>query len=849
MHKPPRFRFIYLSTILALLFSLTFTFNVVADDTTPTPSAVEETTTPPPSDTPLPTETPISDPTITDTPVSDPTSADVPTSESILTDTPVSDPTVTELLSDIPDNTSVVLTADNEIVPLVTPQAAEIITNGDPIWCPAGTLPAPGINGCTGSYSDLASLLYDINNAVISEPNQDGTIWITSGTDPSSVNLDIDGSVFTQWSNFSLTLQGGWDGSASGTITGTSTFTTSLSITNWSNNVTLNQIIIDGASSSGLDVSTDGSIFLTDVTSSNNAGYGADLSATGDIALSGSNTFDNNLNSGLYVTADGDINADNITANGNGVYGAELYSLNNVNITGNNNFNNNSLSGLYIEADTNVNAESITASNNGDFGAEIYSANDVNLTGTNTFDNNGNTGLNVDAGNTIVSDNLNASGNAGNGVNLNAQNDVSVLGTNLFVGNTDAGLQVKTNGSITAENLSASNNGDNGVTLQSNSTVTITGTNVFTSNKYSGLYIEAGGDTLLESISANGNGTGNTYGSGVELYTLGSATLSGTNTFINNFSDGITIDANGNIYLSNFTSSDNGASGLSLQSTGSAEATCGTLSNNTGYEIDANLGGLLTLNGLDFGNDVDNEIAIDPNSLVLNSNSCYTYPTSTSSTGGNSGGSNSNNTSTSFDLLFTSSTVSDLPINKVAAGNGQIVTLDCNAYQGTLITLPNGDGVYIPCPIIDSAKLVDTDSANLPAALPDGKTYVSSYLLTILTNGTPLGPVDVPGSVWYVTPEQIQNSSVKVYYWNGSDWIEISDRITPFMDVFFKIPTDMQSADLALLYWDGTKWIEIAEPADLGSGYLVKTGGHRSADGLYFTATLNFTGTFVLVNK
>jgi nitrite reductase/ring-hydroxylating ferredoxin subunit len=254
---------------------------------------------------------------------------------------------VTELLNSIPENTSVVLTVDNEIVPLVTTEATDLILVGDPIWCPAGVLPDPSVNGCTDSYPDLESLLDDIDNAVIPEPSEDGTIWIMAGNDASTLDLDIDGSIFTNWSSYSLTLQGGWDGGTSGTITSNSTFNVSLSITNWNNTVTLNQIIIDGANVTGLDISTDGDIVLEDVTSSNNDGYGAELSAGGNITLNGDNAFNNNINSGLYAEADGNINSENITASDNGEYGAEFYSLNDIILTGDNTFNNN---GRAVEA-------------------------------------------------------------------------------------------------------------------------------------------------------------------------------------------------------------------------------------------------------------------------------------------------------------------------------------------------------------------------------------------------------------------------------------------------------------------------------------------------------------------
>jgi len=825
MRRSSPYRPVYLATILALMSSLLITFNAVADDPIPTLPTLEETSLPPIEETapPPPTEQTITIP-----------SEEPPVAEN-------SDLSVAELLSEIPDNTSIVLTVDNEIVPLVTTEATEVILVGDPVWCPAGVLPTPSNNGCTASYPDLASLLDDIDNSVILEPSADGTIWIMAGNDASAIDLDIDGSIFTTWGNYSLTLQGGWDGNASGNISGTSTFSVPITISNWQNTVTLNQIIINSTSSTGLDVSTAGDINLQDVSSSNNVGAGAELSATGNITLTGNNTFDNNGDTGLYAEADGNISLENTTADGNDGYGVELYSLNDVIFNGDNDFSDNLFSGAYVEADGNVQGGSISANNNGEYGAEIYSSNNVILTGTNTLDNNVNSGLYVEAGNSIDANNLTTNNNGGAGTELYASGSINLQGSNNFNGNVDSGVYIESDGSIVLANITASGNGENGASLYTTDTITVDGVNIFVNNAYSGLYIESDGNTLLANITANGNGTSGIFGSGIELYTLASTTISGTNVFIGNLSDGVTIDSNGDISISNVISSNNGASGLSLETNGDAVVTCGVLSDNAGYEIEADTGGYLILNGVDFGNDLDNEIGADDEYLILNSNSCYTYP--------NFSNSEDENSPASSGVVLPPPTLPDLPIHTLAVESGQSIELNCETYKGTLITLPDGDGAYIPCPIIDSAELFELGENNLPLALPTDVKYLDSFLLAIFEGGKPFGPLDIPGSVWYATPEQIQNSGVQVFFYNGMEWVEISDRITPFMDIFFDISDLSENSDLAIMYWDGTKWIEIAEPEYLGDGYIIQTGGHKSDDGLYFMATLNFTGTFVLVQK
>jgi hypothetical protein len=819
MSKQKLVRLFSMATSLALVLSLAFTANVIADDATP-PPVTEETGLPPteelvpPSTEPAPTELP-------------------PTAET--------GPTVSELMSGLPENTALVLTIDNEAVPLVTEEAAAAILIGDPIWCPEGVLPDPNVNGCTDSYPDLESLIDDIDNSVIPEPSANGTIWIMAGADASISDIEIDGSIFTNWSNFNLTLQGGWDGTATGNVSGTSDFSVSLSVINWSGSVTLNQIAISNTAGTGLEVSTDGDIVLEDVSSSDNDSYGAELNSTsGSITLNGINAFNNNVDSGLYADANGDIQAENVTASDNGAYGAELYSLNDVVITGTNIFTGNLDSGVYAEADGNIEAEKVTASSNDGNGAEFNSMNDVILTGTSEFSDNGNSGLYVEAGNNINTENITANGNGGSGAELYSMGDITVNGTNAFSDNTDFGLYAEADGDINVENITANGNGINGSELYATG-VSVKGSNIFTGNEYSGLYIEASGDIYTENITADGNGASGIYGSGVELYTTGLATAAGTNAFTNNYADGLFIDTDGNIFIYDSNANGNGGSGIFIESISNAEITCGVLSNNASYEIEADLVGTLTLNGVDFGGDIDGELGVDEDYLILNSNNCFTYPSPVDD--------NDDGSDTSTDSDSDDDTDSDVSINLVSVTNGQPVILDCETYEGTLITLANGDGALIPCPIIDLAQLFEIPADKLPDTLPENNVFVSSFLLTILENGQKLGPLNLPGAIWYASPEQIQNGEVKAVYWNGVDWETITDEITPYMNVFFRIPEELKGVELAILYWDGFKWIELSESGHLGDGYIVKTPGHVSADGIYFEATLNFTGTFVLVKK
>ena len=129
-----------------------------------------------------------------------------------------------------PDTDLVVLGNDGQPIPLASQQAAEAIVTSDPIWCPAGQAPTPGANGCTIGYVSLAELVRNESSNIVS----DGTIWITSG-----VTNDLPGRLVTvgeclsdgrgnctsliAWSNYTLTIQGGWSGVAGDTRIGPNT--------------------------------------------------------------------------------------------------------------------------------------------------------------------------------------------------------------------------------------------------------------------------------------------------------------------------------------------------------------------------------------------------------------------------------------------------------------------------------------------------------------------------------------------------------------------------------------------------------------------------------------------------
>jgi hypothetical protein len=366
--------------------------------------------------------------------------------------------------------------------------------------------------------------------------------------------------------------------------------------------------------------------------------------------------------------------------------------------------------------------------------------------------------------------------------------------------------------------------------------LSITGTNVFSENDGTGLNVDAGGNIYAENLTVEKNGLVNGSGDGADFITLGSFTLSGTkNVFNGNFADGLYVSADGDISIENVTAKFNGNNGITLETKGKTGITCGVLTNNPGYAVEADITDTITLTGVDFGGSVDDDLGLDDGYLSLVSNGCFTYPPE----GGDEGDDGEDQPVYDFgDVLL---------INKLSVVDGQIVGLNCSLYEGTLLTLTNGDGAYVPCDIVDSARLTGLSETALPKKLPDGAAMVSSFSLVITKNGQMLKPPKDSDSIWFAGPSNTKSVDSKIYYWDGFDWIELTDTY-PFMSVFFSVPEAMKNADLAIYYWNGTDWIQLSAGQHFDNGGMVQEGGHINKDGL-FEARVNFVGIFALGRK
>ena len=594
---------------------------------------------------------------------------------------------------------------------------------------------------------------------------------------------------------------------------------------------------------SGLNIRAGGSISLENITANDNQDYGAYLynrnGNNGSITLSGTSVFNHNASSGLAAYSDGDITLRNLTAGadaatGNGAFGVLVNNstgAGNVALSGTNLFTNNTSDGLRIVSSGNiVISGTLTASDNDNHGAFLNNSADITFTGTSTFNGNASNGLRISsAGNVTSTTSLTANDNDRYGVlldNTAGPGSVTLSGTNTFSGNTLSGLRALSNGAVSLANVTANNNGVKGNpdfrhgVFVDNSTgtagVTLSGTNTFNGNYATGLFINSKGDVAINNVTASNNGgygahldnsagAGSVYLTGTDhfdhnaldgLKIASSASISNTGTLSGNQNQGnginiaaggavdlqnitasgnllrgVQVTAGGDIDIYNANASDNGQDGFSLQTDGTSSLRCSSAENNGAYGVHVVKNKALYLYGVSFSGNVLGDLEVDGGRVVQ---------------GGCSG------------ALEESSYVGGKNSIQVVSVSQAAVQLSCELHAGTRLALPNGDFVYIPCPIGEMASLGALAEGNLPGALPEGSRYHSGFTFALMAGEQSL--------------EQVEG----------------------LMTLSFVIPDGTDPDDLAILFWDGSQWVDVS-------------GASRT--GNRFEAQVNFTGSFILVNQ
>ncbi len=530
--------------------------------------------------------------------------------------------TVPEILEQAPEGTEiVVVNEEGEAEPLATEEAAEIISNSDPMWCPEGV--NPGGVGCTPPFSDFASLLIELNGGSYTG---NGVIWVEDGYDGNdNAQIEFDGNVLTNLSNNNLTINGGWDGvHGGGNITGTSSLDVSMVFVNWNGNITLNDLDINATDGAGfgLFVSNTGNIALDNVsvngTTTNSFGFGdgAVIDTTGNVNITESE-FNNNATNGLQVESGGTVTLETVSASNNTLTGAFIDTCIYNNVSGlcdgngsvtitsgtTNVFNNNSFTGLIVDSGGGITINNTEANGNDLDGALLTSADDngtgnVNISDSEFSDNQNGYGLDVLTDGNIDLDNVTVNNN-GTGAVLGSTygtgyvniND-STFGDSDTTGNTWTGLHIDSGSTITLNNVIASYNGTNGAYLDAVGDITVTDSQ-FNDNVHfnfpqdPGLYATSnGGNITLTNVVANNN----QFGAGVVLLTngTGNVSVSDTSQFNGNGTFGIQAKTyDGDITLTDVEASNNASKGAYLNAYGSGNVfiTGGDFVENGSYGI------------------------------------------------------------------------------------------------------------------------------------------------------------------------------------------------------------------------------------------------------------------------
>lgn len=586
--------FISLSLLALLAFSAFGTIPAYADDGTTTGSTDTTTT------------TGTDQGTVTTDTGGQPT-ADTP---------PAAD--TTPLLEQVPDNTTVtVVDASGEALPLASQESADAVTLSDPIWCPATqTVPTPGQNGCTESYTSFTDLLNFLEaNQGDAAYQVNGTIYVEQGTyQGGEQTIDFNTHNLNTLQQYDLTVTGGWN-TTNNTVNSTSNFSVPIIIGSngnpWTGSLTLNNIVVNGANQTGLTLNSDGNVELSNIEVTNSQN-GVDINAGGNVTINNSNIH-HNKQKGADITSGGgvDINKSEFSNNGSG------------------DINNPTGSGLGIQSGGAVTLVEVAADNNQLFGGNITAGGSVSIT-QGFFDGNQGYyydngwqytgyGLNVVTTQNIFLDSVTADDNYLYGANLQGAT-INVTNAS-FRGNSSDwndpvgyGLNISSTDAVTLESVHADNNQVYGANITAANSVNISNS-FFNGNQsyywsgdktYYGYGLQVSAPVvILGNVSANEN---NLLGAHIEgnSIILSNVTFSnnGLNTGLDLLGKGVEIVSTGNVSILDIVADNNELFGADIQAGGSVAigASAGKTNSFSGqlttvYEYDTPFTGSSNVNG------------------------------------------------------------------------------------------------------------------------------------------------------------------------------------------------------------------------------------------------------------
>jgi hypothetical protein len=387
-------------------------------------------------------------------------------------------------------------------------------------------------------------------------------------------------------------------------------------------NILLNNLAADDNGVYGVYIGTSGQVYLKNISASRNL-FGAtivnntNLLAPQNVTISGVNEFNDNVYDGAVIYSFGAITLSNIAANGNGQVGSTGY-------------------GVYL---ANY-AYDANAGGAGVPGSVLVTRKPVTISGMNAFNGNYSGGLYVYSMGTITISGLIASGNGhdelvggnhigvGDGVHLQNQFEwypnfgaltpygagVTIFGYGTFESNQDDGLEILSKGLVNLKNITANGNGEYGAYIEARgdsaltaANVVVSGTNSFSYNGFlgylvsgQGLYVMNDGAITLSNLSVIRN-----QGQGVWLDNSTLAwtgkhlgiTLSGFNTFQNNYWIGLTFNTDGNVILSHVNADGNLWKGVEGYTSQNLTLMCGSAYGNANSGFSLGSGLTMTLFG------------------------------------------------------------------------------------------------------------------------------------------------------------------------------------------------------------------------------------------------------------
>jgi hypothetical protein len=316
--------------------------------------------------------------------------------------------------------------------------------------------------------------------------------------------------------------------------------------------------------SDGLSVKSEGNITLTDVSASNNYGYGILLNnvfGTGSITINA-----NNSNGGQYL-------------NQNGKDGLYAQSRGAIKLAGKW-LQANDNHGYGIRLDNSVSTSGVTVTGLYDTVSHSY---------TFGFNNNSFHGLNIISKGPVVVSNISSVNNRWSGIMIGSSSfdfyPSAVTGSNLeTTSNWADGLDIYAKGPVTLTNILASYNSQNGVNIDNTHAALPALIKVkkgnFNNNGWTGLYIQSNGNVTVDSIMSNYNSQAIYVGTDGIVTLLGSLY---TNQFNGSFGGSPSVDIEstaGAVTLNKFSASNNNISGVYVYSFGKLTVTDGVTSNN-----------------------------------------------------------------------------------------------------------------------------------------------------------------------------------------------------------------------------------------------------------------------------